>query len=135
MDNNGNIDNYSETDYNSSTGALEGQYSFTTSDIDLNYKTAEILGYDKLQIPIYPNNMTKQWNVNVDGTAMTYKFYYSPLIKDGLSNTSTSQTVKVLSGTTAGSVQLQMPVEANYSTAIYNAAGSKIQTIHTTTTP
>lgn len=130
-DNNGNIDSYTENDFNSSTGDVEFLVSLTTSDIDLNYKTAEILGYDKLQIPLYPNNMTKQWNINMEGTTLTYKLYYSPLIKDGLSNTNASQTVKVLSGAAAGSVQLQMPVEANYNTAIYNAAGSKIQTIHT----
>lgn len=128
-DNNGNVNKYCKADYNDSDGSLKSQLFITPTDIDLNYKTAEILGYDKVGIPIQSTNMIKQCTINNKGTIATYKFYYSSLPVNELSNTSARDAVKVLSGNTTGTVQLQMPTEANYTAAIYNAAGSKIKTI------
>lgn len=131
FDSNGNVDSYSDLDYYSSTGELDSEVSLTTSDIDLNYKTAEISGYDKMEMPIYPKNLTKQWNVSLSGKAMTYKLYYSPLTRDGLTQTSTLETVKVLSGATQGIVSLQMPTEAAYRISVFNASGYQLQNIQT----
>lgn len=130
-DNNGNVDLYSDKSFSTSTGDVEYGMSLTTSDIDLNYKTSEILGYDKLDIPFYPKNMTRQWNTINNGTTLTYKLYYSPLIRDGLAQTPTTEGVKILAGSASGTVSLQMPTEAAYTVSIYNASGSQLQNLQT----
>lgn len=130
-DKNGNLSTYSDNHYNSYSEEPSWVESYTTADIDLNYKTTEILGYDKLELPISPKNLTKQWNVTSVGRAFIYKLYYSPLTRDGLTQIGTLGTVKVLSGAMQGTVSLQMPTEAAYRVSVFNASGYQLQNIQT----
>ena len=129
----GNVEQTEENQYDSNTQEKVSTNRSYSHTVDLNIKTSEILGFKESGFDISSYNALTQIKTSSGTTNYTFNLYYSPLVKTNTFdiNTSTSQTVKVLSGTAAGSVQLQMPVEANYSAALYNAAGSKIQTIQT----